>query len=314
VNWWLLGLFGLLRLCDLVLSARADTIQLLLLSQLLLWHGEFSIRGSRKMSSHTRHHRRRTTQIPASSETHHRLPRLFSSTGYSLRATGPSNNEESEDHLDNESALSSDDDSERRQRHSTGSSFLASAARTYSRAMYAHTTSQIPIPGTTTLPSYTRTMHAFTLNQLNHMDNTSSHNPRTRREQQRRQQKKAVEVPNNSHKSHIQASSPLALKLPPSQTGSKYLSRSLATLNQMSLDEEPCGPSNTPEPSGMALAPAPTSMPEPLLASSSSSVDVLAHGRELEARFEELMAGVSADGIGVFNLAEARDFAAVGLV
>jgi hypothetical protein len=264
------------------------------------------------MSDHTRHHRRRTTQIPASSETHHRLPRPFSSTGYSPRATGSSNDEEPEDHSDNESPLSSDNDSERLQRHSTSSSFLVSAANTYSRAMYANTTSQIPTPGTTTLPNYTRTMHAFTLNQLNHMHNTGSHNPLTRREQQR--QKKAAEGPNNTHKSHIQASSPLAFKLPPSQTGLKYPSRSLATINQMSLDEEPCGPSNTPEPAGLALAPAPTSKPEPSLASSSSSIDVLAHGRELEARFEELMAGVSADGVVGFNLSEARDFAAVGLV
>jgi hypothetical protein len=287
------------------------------------------------MSSHTRHHRRRMTQIPASTETHQRLPRLFS--GYSPAATKSSNNSEPDDHSDNESPLSSDSDSERLQRHSTGSSFLASAARTYSRAMYAHTTSQISTPGTTTLPNYTRTMHAFTLNQLNHMHNTGSHNPVTRREQQQQQRReKAAEGPNSTHKSHIPAPSPLALKLPPSQTGSKYLSRSLATLNQMSLDEEPCGPSNTPEPAGLALAPAPTSMPPRLAedsngfaedsngfaedssllvsASSSASSDVLAQGRELEARFDELMAGVGGDGLAGFQLSEARDFAAVGLV
>jgi hypothetical protein len=259
------------------------------------------------MSSDTRHHRRRTTQIPTSTETHQRLPRLFS--GYSPAATKPSNNSEPEDNSDNEFPLSSEDDSERLQKHSTGSSFLASAARTYSRAMYAHTTSQIATPGTTTLPNYTRTMHAFTLNQLNHMHNTGSHNPITRREQQQQQQQqqqnKTAEGPNNTHKSHIPASSPLALKLPPSQTGSKYLSRSLATLNQMSLDEEPCGPSNTPEPAGVALAPAPTSMPGPLLASSSASSDVLAQERELGARFE---------GLAGFQLSEARDFAAVGSI
>jgi hypothetical protein len=171
-------------------------------------------------------------------------------------------------------------------------------------------------------------MHAFTLNQLNHMHNTGSHNPVTRREQREQQQQqqqqlhqKAAEVPNNTHKSHIPASSPLALKLPPSQTGSKYLSRSLATLNQMSLDEEPCGPSNTSEPGGVAVAPAPTGMPprlaedhSSLMASSSASSDVLAHGRELEARFEELMEGVGGDGVRGFQLSEARDFAAVGFV
>jgi hypothetical protein len=292
------------------------------------------MRGSRrKMSTHTRHHRRRTTQIPASTETetHQRLPRLFSSSGYSPRATKPSNNSEPEDHSDNSSPLSSDDDSERLNRHSTGSSFLASAAKTYSRAIYAHTTSQIPTiptPGPPTLPNYTRTMHAFTLNQLNHMHNTGSHNPASRREQreqqqqQQQQQNKTAEGPNNSHKSHIPASSPLALKLPPSQTGSKYLSRSLATLNQMSLDEEPCGPSNTPEPAGGAVAPAPMGMPLRLVEdsigfvedSSSASSDVLARGRELEARFVELMKGVGGDGLAGFQLSEARDFAAVGLV
>jgi hypothetical protein len=99
------------------------------------------------MSTHTRHHRRRTTQIPASTETetHHRLPRLFSSSGYTPRATGSSNNGEPEEHSDNESPLSSDSSSSHPQRHSTGSSFLASAAKTYSRAMYAHTTSQISL-------------------------------------------------------------------------------------------------------------------------------------------------------------------------
>jgi hypothetical protein len=90
----------------------------------------------------------------------------------------------------------------------------------------------------------------------------------------------------------------------------------------MSLDEEPCGPSNTPEPAGVAVAPAPMGMPARLAedsdgfaeASSSVSSDTLAQGRELEARFEELMAGVGGDGLAGFQLFEAGDFAAVGLV
>jgi hypothetical protein len=95
--------------------------------------------------------------------------------------------------------LSSDEEEEEKielraktlQRHSTNS-FLASAARTYARAIYAHHTSadttthpepnphptadSNPHPNSPTLPSYTRTIHAFTLNQLNHMDNTCPYN------------------------------------------------------------------------------------------------------------------------------------------
>jgi hypothetical protein len=238
---------------------------------------------------------------------HNRLPRLFS--GHSPAS------KHSDDSGPEEEPLSSEDDEECLQRHSTGSSFLASAARTYSRAMYAHTTSQIASPATSTLPNYNRTMHAFTLNQLNHMDNTGSHNPaslKTRNESKQQQQKKSQPIkiaqgPNRMHRSHLPAASPLALKMPPSQNGSQYLSRSLATLNQMSLDEEPCGPSNTPEPAGTALAPALMSMP------ALSSADLLAQGRELEAKFQELMAAVNGDSI-VGLTSEARDFAAVGLV
>jgi hypothetical protein len=255
------------------------------------------------MSDHSRHHHRRATQVPVSGthQVHNRLPRLFS---------GHSPASKHDDDSAPEKALSSEDDEECLQRHSTGSPFLASAARTYSRAMYAHTTSQIASPGTSALPNYNRTMHAFTLNQLNHMDNTGSHNPaslKQRNEQRKSQPIKTARGPNNMHRSHMPAASPLALKMPPSQNGSQYLSRSLATLNQMSLDEEPCGPSNTPEPAGIALAPAPTSTP------ALSSVDLLAQGRELEAKFQELMAGVSGDSI-VGLKSEARDFAAVGLV
>lgn len=258
------------------------------------------------MFEQSRHHRRRTTQIPASGthQVHERLPHLFA--GYSPAANKYENDSVAED----EDALSSDEDEERLHRHSTGSSFLASAARTYSRAMYAHTTSQIAHPGTSTLPNYNRTMHAFTLNQLNHMDNTGSHNPtslRNRHEQQKISPPKVIPGPNSSHKSHIPAASPLALKLPPSQHASRYLSRSLSTLNQMSLDEEPCGPSNTPEPDAPALAPAPTST------ASLSSAEMLAEGRVLVAKFEELMAGMNGQGVGGLK-AEARDFAAVGLI
>ena len=256
------------------------------------------------MSDHSRHHRRRSTQVPVSGphNMHNRLPRLFSGHSPASKHSDDSGTEE---------PLSSEDDEECLQRHSTGSSFLAAAARTYSRAMYAHTTSQIASPDTSTLPNYNRTMHAFTLNQLNHMDNTGSHNPaslKKRSEQQKKSQPvKIAQGPNSMHRSHIPAASPLALKMPPSQNGSQCLSRSLATLNQMSLDEDPCGPSNTPEPAAVALSPALTSTP------SLSSADLLAQGRELEAKFQELMAGVSGESV-VGLKSEARDFAAVGLV
>ena len=150
-------------------------------------------------------------------------------------------------------------------------------------------------------------MHAFTLNQLNHMDNTGSHNPDTLRKRSGEQQKVA-QGPNSEHKSHIPAASPLALKLPPAQNGSQDPTRSLATLKQMSLDEEPCGPSNTPEPAGVALAPAP--MLTPLL----FSAELLSQGRELETKFNGLMAGAVGDSVVGEMRSEAIDFAAVGLV
>ena len=151
-------------------------------------------------------------------------------------------------------------------------------------------------------------MHAFTLNQLNHMDNTGSHNPASLSQRSKAEQKTA-QGPNSTHKSHIPAASPLPLKLPPAHKGSQAPTRSLAMLNQLSLDEEPCGPSNTPEPAGVALAPAPTSMP--LV----TSAELLSQGRELEAKFNGLMAGVGVDGESIVGLkSEARDFAAVGMV
>lgn len=58
----------------------------------------------------------------------------------------------------------------------------------------------------------------------------------------------------------------------------------------------------------MALAPAPTSTP------SFSSADLWSQGRELEAKFNGLMAGVGGESIVGGLRSEARDFAAVGLV
>lgn len=135
------------------------------------------------------HHRRRSTQIPPSPTAHHqihtRLLRLFSghspaAVSNTSRASRSSKNSKEEDPQP-EDALSPDEDikSLNRQtyRHSTGSSFLAphqAQTQAYSRAMHPHKTSQLPTTTqeTATLPTYARTMHAFTLNQLNHMANT----------------------------------------------------------------------------------------------------------------------------------------------
>lgn len=110
----------------------------------------------------------------------------------------------------------------------------------------------------------------------------------------------------------------------------------------MSLDEEPCGPWNTPElgdRGGLGRPPpprtsvAPTSdadvdaegdaeMSETMTSSpmSMSSSEMLAQGRALEARFEELikMGGVGdgggAEAVGLEFGSEARDFARFGMV
>lgn len=265
------------------------------------------------MSQNPHHQRRRTAQIPATGThyIHDRLPRLF--TGHSPAANRYSDGsapEESHSSDDEDNENENENDQVHPQRHSTGSSFLAAAARTYSRAMYAHTTSQLSSPQEArNLPNYNRNMHAFTLNQLNHMDNTGSHNPanlKKRDDQQQQQQHERsqqmqktqpitiVPSPTSMHKSHLPTASPPDLKLPPS------------TLKQLSLDEEPCGPSNTP------VVPAPISMP---MSSTPAAANPLVQARELEARFDELMAGVNVDGQLCGGLeSEVRDFAAVGSV
>lgn len=83
--------------------------------------------------------------------------------------------------------------------------------------MHAHTKGQLDRPGVATLPSYTRTMHAFALNQLNHMENTFGTTTRS------------------------ESSSP--------HVGAKMTSMPRVTqeLSRMTLEEEPAGPLNTPE-------------------------------------------------------------------
>ncbi|KAK4547536.1 hypothetical protein LTR36_000493 [Oleoguttula mirabilis] len=46
-------------------------------------------------------------------------------------------------------------------------------AQSYAKLMHAHTKYQLGSPATRTLPGYTRTMHAFTLDQLSHHRTTS---------------------------------------------------------------------------------------------------------------------------------------------
>jgi hypothetical protein len=170
------------------------------------------------------------------------------------------------------------------------------------------------------VPNYTKTMHAFTLNQLNYIHKIGcSHNQTNPKPTNNTTStaKRSTSTPNP----FLPITSPLALKLPPSQSRTQYLSRSLSVLNQMSLDEEPCGPSNTPEP-GEGHSPPP--LPS-MLASRSvlkavapdedvdlngdgdsetatspmfsmSPTEMLAQGREFEARFEALVTSRSGAG------------------
>lgn len=97
--------------------------------------------------------RRRSIQVPVSPQdrVHRRLPSLFSGTVLGSSA-------------DTEDASSDDDDgsSEDMERREN---FLG-RVHSYSKLMHAHTKLQLASPSTGTLPSYTRTMRAFTLNQL----------------------------------------------------------------------------------------------------------------------------------------------------
>lgn len=374
------------------------------------------------MSSHERHHRR-STQIPPSeiNRVHHLLSRAFSGEIPASRNQSSAIDPEIEEADYSSSSSSDSSETNETENRNNPRSFIPSnvgtTKKSYSRAMHAyHTTSQPTpssltsslFPGTSieetqqakqpssplqTFPNYTRTMHAFTLNQLNHLANTGSHNqPKTKpgpdsharnptatplptgKKPSEPQRTKAATTTTAASAGTILTTSPLALKLPPSQSRTQYLSRSLSILNQMSLDEEPCGPSNTPEPFGenafgkpppvsagavaaaaplrssvsgyrnggvdrdgdsamqmqrdvdmaMAMVAPPISCPM-----SMSSSEMLAQGRELEARFEALIrfggggggggisghesSGGSGSGLEIGG-SEARDFARFGMV
>ena len=144
--------------------------------------------------------RRRSAQLsPTLHEpVHKRLPHLFA--GGSEPANEAEHvNEDGDDHSE-----------ETEEEPSPG--FLG-RVNSYSRLMHTHTKAQMKSP-TGTIPQYTRTMHAFTLNQLSH----------------------------HHQKSKSETSSP--------HVGTRHAllpSKLCLELSKLSLDELPHGPSNTPE-------------------------------------------------------------------
>lgn len=174
----------------------------------------------------------------------------------------------------------------------------------YSRALHAHTASQLPSPAsaprTPTLPNYSRTMHAFTLNQLNTMDNTGSH-----REASRRASESAGSSSASAASKQAAFRRATLAAVPPN----------LKPLRQLVQDERPVGPANTPE---LLLA-----VPVALGVAETDGLmmaaeEMRAEERELvgrlEAWFEELrqVGGVQSGLEGTTS--EVRDFADVRLV
>ncbi|EMC92771.1 hypothetical protein BAUCODRAFT_125747 [Baudoinia panamericana UAMH 10762] len=150
------------------------------------------------------HSRRRSTQLPPSQHdhVHRRLPRLFS--GHI-----PGSNEDGGDE--------SSDDGSQSEAIELRDNFLG-RVHSYSKLMHNHTRLQLESPTGGTLPSYTKTMHAFTLNQLNHHRVTTT-------------TKSLTASPWLGSESRQSA-------LP---------SNVCLCLSKLSLGEVPRGPSNTPE-------------------------------------------------------------------
>ena len=147
-------------------------------------------------SSETDKERRRTPQISTVSEkqVHRQQPHLFSGGPPALDSTR-------------------EDDCENDDIEESGSGFLGRMT-SYRRLMLAHTQNQMNSPSNGTLPSYSKTMHHFTLNQLKHQHQLS----------------------------RSEASSPhIGTKL------SVMPSKMSKELSKLSLDEMPPRPSNTPE-------------------------------------------------------------------
>ena len=150
--------------------------------------------------------RRGSSQIPLnpSDQAHKRLPQLFSG---SAPRTGSSGADENKDEDDSKDEPGEDEEE-------TGPGFLG-RVNNYNRLMQAHTKHQIASPASRALPSYSKTMHAFTLNQLN---------------SSRRSSRSETSSP------HIGAKGAVVL---PSKVRGK--------LTKLDLDELPHGPVNTPE-------------------------------------------------------------------
>ena len=90
--------------------------------------------------------------------------------------------------------------------------------QSYSKLMHSHTKFQLSSPSINTLPSYTKTMHSFTLNQLNH------HNDLSKSER------------SGPHRGVSDRQVPLPMQV-------------CTELSELSMDEVPPAPFNTPEPS-----------------------------------------------------------------
>lgn len=120
----------------------------------------------------------RSMQPRADDEVYRRLPHLF--TGAAPRSNpdveGDGSDSEETVEYDVSDGEETAEDVERREnslgRVQSYSRKMAAHTR-YSRKMAAHTQYQLDSPGTRTLPGYTKTMYAFTLNQLGHHQTAS---------------------------------------------------------------------------------------------------------------------------------------------
>ncbi|KAK3075105.1 hypothetical protein LTR53_001859 [Teratosphaeriaceae sp. CCFEE 6253] len=152
------------RLCDATISLVQSTDQHRETESALSMPGSVS-NGETANPSHPQD-RRRSTQLPLSPyrETHHRLPRLFSGHVPGVGSMDAGGDDSSDD---------DDNDSETADEASRSREDFLGRAESYSKLMHAHTHAQLRSPSVSTLPSYTRTMHAFTLNQLGLLDNVT---------------------------------------------------------------------------------------------------------------------------------------------
>jgi len=220
------------------------------------------------------HARRRSTQLPCSpkahSEVHKRLPHLFGGNVPGV-ASAPAD-DESADRGSDDCRESDNDNPDRRS--NLADDFLG-RVNDYSRLIHAHTEYQLRRPSNGTLPSYRKTMHTFTLNQLNH--HRSLHP--------------------DEHNGTLSAPS-----TSPAHSASPVLPLDLhAELNRLSLDEAPQGPVNSPVHGGGATAVLPGQGQEAML----SGIDF----RKLRLGRRSVTEPVlPREGIAVVK---ARDFAAL---